>query len=95
VAAILDAPQQFVLSAELQQCPAQRLGVTDIGGLDGFLAQFSPVTVHGQEGVGLLVRIHTDHDHGRRPPIISSHSPGARWVRFSAWCRHLRAEPAR
>ena len=66
--------------AELQQCPAQRLGVPGVGGLDGLLGQFSAVAVERHEGVGLLVRVHADHHNHGQPPMARC-APGRRGKR--------------
>ena len=67
--AVFNAPRQVVV-AELEQCPMQRLGVPGVGGLDGLFGQFSAVAVERHEGVGLLVRIHTDHHTHGQPPTV-------------------------
>jgi hypothetical protein len=70
-------PHGQVVVAELEQCPKQRRGVPGVGGLDGLFGQFSAVAVERHEGVGLLVRIHTDHHTHGQPPMARC-APGRR-----------------
>ena len=72
--AVFNAPRQVVVT-ELEQCPVQGRGVPGVGGLDGLFGQFSTVAVQRHQGVGLLVRIHTDHH--SQPPTVRS-APGRR-----------------
>jgi hypothetical protein len=73
--AVFNAPRQVV--AELDQCPMQRRGVPGVGGLDGLFGQFSAVAVKRHKGVGLLVRVHTDHHTHGQPPMARC-PPGRR-----------------
>jgi hypothetical protein len=74
--AFFNAPRHVVV-AELDQRPGQRLGVPGVGGLDGLFSQFSAGAVERHEGVGFLVRVHTDHHTHGQPPMARC-APGRR-----------------